>query len=119
MIPPGWIHAVITVEESFMMDIYVVRDDWTEVIREASKLELDFCLSEGVEILKATEYNEILERYQQDFIMIKKLSEVVDRERGKGLTNLAEENLRQIKAIEGLIHSKRKARGVSRRDGIQ
>ena len=102
-----------------MMDIYVVRDDWTEEIREASKLEMGFCLSEGVEILKTTEYNVILERYQQDFIMIKRLSEVVDPERRKVLTDLAEENLREIKAIEAVINSKQKGRGVSRRDRIQ
>jgi Glucose-6-phosphate isomerase (GPI) len=106
MIPPGWIHAVITVEESFMIDIYVFRDDWTDMTRQASKLELSFCLSGGAEILKMTEFNEILERYQQDFIMIKRLSERVDPEWTKILMDLAEEKLREIKMIEGLIKSK-------------
>ena len=92
IIPPGWIHAVITSEESFMLDIYIVRDDWIEVIREASKLELSFCLSEGVEAVKTLEYNEILERYQQDFIMIKQLLETVDPERRDVLMKLAEES---------------------------
>lgn len=106
LIPPGWIHAVITIEESFVPEIYLVRDDWTEVIREASKLELGFCLSEGVEVLKTTEYNEILERYQQDFILIKRLSDTVDPERRKALMGLADEKLREI--IEELIKSKQK-----------
>lgn len=83
-----------------MLDIYVVRDDWTEEIREASKLELGFCLSEGVEILKTAEYNGILERYEQDFIMIKRLSELVGAEKRKVLEDLAEENLSQINQIK-------------------
>lgn len=89
-----------------MMDIYVVRDDWTEMIREASELELDFCLSEGVNILNTTHYNEILERYQQDFIMMKRLSDIVEPERRKVLTELTDENLCAINKIERLIKSK-------------
>ena len=54
-------------------------------------------------MLKTTDYNEILERYQQDFIMIKQLSETVDLERGIVLMNLAEEKLRDIAMIKEFI----------------
>lgn len=113
MIPPGWIHAVITVEESFMIDIYVFRDGWTEMIRQASKLELSFCLCEGPEILKKTNFNEILARYQ-DFISIRRLSETVGPEQSEALTSLAEEKLCKIKMIERLIRSNQKMSRVVR-----
>jgi len=105
LIPPGWFHAVITIEDSFMMDCYVFRDDWAEMARDASKLELKFLLSEDAKGLKVTDYYEILERFRQDFILIKQSANGVDSNWEKSLIKLAEEKLEEIKKIDELKKS--------------
>ena len=71
ILPPGYIHAVISVTESSLINLSIFGEDWISRIKELLKRELEFCRhTKDKQKLEL-----ILGRREKDFMMFKELSE--------------------------------------------
>ena len=74
ILPPGYIHAVISISASSLFGLYIFSQDWVCKLKKGLDRELEFC-----EQLKDIEkFDLILGRREKDYMMLHELSEIVD-----------------------------------------
>jgi hypothetical protein len=93
VIPPGYIHAVITVEESAIITMDIVREDWMDLVKDGMNKEFAL-IEEG--LLRGDCLNEASWRWRTGIDMWKKMkvnNDVGLREKLESLINTAESKL--------------------------
>jgi len=98
IIPPGYIHAVISITTSSLVNLNIFCQNWVGEVKALLRRELEFCK----DLKDVRDVDFILGRREKDFLMFMELLENVEGNLQEGLKDLLEQERKSLDAIRSL-----------------